>query len=135
MLKSIKTIALSALIGLGALAAIPAAAQADGLYFSFGDRAGPSAGIVIGESGGVRHWDRDRDHRDRDWRDRDHRNSNWRSASACSPDRALNKASRMGINRVRLDDVNRSTITVRGRDNGQRVYVTFARAPGCPIIG
>jgi len=131
MLKSIKTTALSALIGLGTLAALPAAAQADGLYFSFGGHGGPRAGVIIGDSGHVRHWDRDYDRR---W-DRDGRRNNWRQAQGCSQERALNKASRMGINRVRVADVSRDTITIRGRDNGERVRVTFARVPGCPVIG
>lgn len=126
-----KAIALSATIGAGVLAAVPA--QADSLYFSFGS-GGSRAGVVIGESGHARHWDRRGAWRDgRDWRGG--RDRDWRHGrQSCSPERAVNKANRMGIHRARVADVSRNTITVRGRQYGDRVRVTFARAPGCPII-
>ncbi len=124
-----KTLALSALIGAGVMSAAPA--HADSLYFSFGS-GGSRAGVVIGDSGHARHWDRYDDRRD--WRDRRDRRD-WREARrSCSPERAVNKASRMGIDRARIADVSRNTITVRGRQYGDRVRVTFARAPGCPVI-
>ena len=46
MLNTIKTAALSALVGLGTLAAIPATAQADGLYLNLG-QGGPGVGIYV----------------------------------------------------------------------------------------
>ena len=46
MLTKLKTAALSALIGLGTLAAIPATAQAEGLYLNYG--AGHHSGVGIG---------------------------------------------------------------------------------------
>ncbi|HTV68181.1 MAG TPA: hypothetical protein VMF90_06545 [Rhizobiaceae bacterium] len=126
MLKILKTLAISAVIGTGMLAAVPAA-QADSLYFSFGDR-GAHVGVGIGDRYERRHWNRDR-------YERRHERRHWRQASSCSPERAVNKAYRMGIDRVRVTDVGRNTITIRGRDNGYRVRVTFARAPGCPVVG
>ena len=48
---------------------------------------------------------------------------------------ALNKAERMGIRRARIVDVDRRTIEVRGRArDGERVYVTFSRQRGCPVL-
>lgn len=117
MFASLKTAALSAAIGLGALASVPATAQADDLYFSFGgDRGGPRAGVYIGDG-------RDRGDYRREYR-----------RVGCSPDRALDKAERMGLRRARVVDVDRRTIEVSGRQYGDRVRVTFANAPGCPIV-
>jgi hypothetical protein len=53
----------------------------------------------------------------------------------CSEGRALRKAERMGIRRARIDAVGRRTIEVRGRDRyGERIYITFGRHPGCPVL-
>jgi hypothetical protein len=115
MFNTIKTAALSALVGLGALAAIPA--HADSLYLGFGDRHDPRFGIYAGDDDGYR----------RDWR----RDRDWRG---CSPDRALDKAERMGLHRVRIVDISRRTVKVVGRQYGDRVVVVFANERGCPII-
>lgn len=114
MFNKIKTAAVSALIGLSAISATPAFAQDGelGIYFRDGNR---------------------NDYRD-DYRHREYRGRD-RWARSCTPDRALDKAARMGIHRARIADVDRRTITVRGRSRGERVFVTFARAPRCPIIG
>jgi hypothetical protein len=55
----------------------------------------------------------------------------------CTPDRALDKADRMGIRRARIADVGRRTIDVVGRSrNGNRVIVTFDRRDRrCGVIG
>jgi hypothetical protein len=53
----------------------------------------------------------------------------------CTEDRALDKAERMGLRRVRIESSGRRVIEVRGRQrDGDRVIVTFGRAPGCPIL-
>jgi hypothetical protein len=119
MFNRFKTMALSVLIGLGAVTAtVPAFAQEGGVYFEFGQRDG--FGIYTGD--GYR-----RDYDRRYYRDRAYRR--------CTPERALFKAERMGIRRARVADVDRRTITIRGRSHGDRVFVTFARAPHCPVIG
>lgn len=121
MFAKLKTVALSALIGLGTLAAIPATAQAEGVYLNYGAR---HSGVGIG----FHFDDYDRvDYRDHYRRDRYH-------FRGCTPHRALNKAERMGIRRARVVDVDRRTIEVAGRKWGERVRVTFARAPHCPVI-
>jgi hypothetical protein len=120
MLTKLKTAALSALIGLGTLAAIPATAQAEGLYLNYGS--GHHSGVGIG----VQIGDYDRDYRDYR-RDRRH-------FRGCTPNRALNKAERLGLRRAHVVDVNRRTIKVSGRKYGERVRITFARAPNCPVI-
>jgi hypothetical protein len=112
MFNTIKTVALSALIGIGTLAAIPA--QADSLYLGFGNNNEPRVGVYTGDENGYR--------RDRDWR------------RSCSPDRALDKAERMGLRRARIVDVSRHTVKVAGRQYGDRVVVVFANERGCPVI-
>jgi hypothetical protein len=120
MLTKLKTAVLSALIGLGTLAAIPATAQAEGLYLNYGS--GHHSGVGIG----VQIGDYDRDYRDYR-RDRRH-------FRGCTPNRALNKAERLGLRRAHVVDVDRRTIKVSGRKYGERVRITFARAPNCPVI-
>jgi len=115
MFNQIKAAALSALVGLGALGAIPA--HADSLYLGFGNNQDPRFGVYTGDNDGYR----------RDWR----RDRDWRG---CSPDRALDKAERMGLRRARVVDVNRSVVKVVGRQYGDRVVVVFANERGCPII-
>lgn len=117
MFGKIKTAALSALIGLGALAAMPAAAQADGLYLNFGGNGGSNFGFYASDRhNGYRH------HR---------RHRNW---DRCTPGRALDKAERMGLRRTRVVDVGRRTVKVSGRKYNNRVTVVFANERGCPII-
>ena len=128
MLNTIKTLALSAVIGLGALAAVPATAQAEGVYLNFGSQNDTRLGVYTGErNDGVRlvrrddrGWHRERD-RDRDWR------------RACSPERALNKAEDMGLRRARIVDVNRRTVKVAGRKFNNRIVLVFGNERGCPI--
>ncbi|MER8373125.1 hypothetical protein NKH19_23700 [Mesorhizobium sp. M1338] len=124
MFNTIRTAALSALVGLGALTAIPA--QADSLYLGFGNNNDPRFGVYTGDDG-YRHR---RDERRSDWRDE--RRGGWRRG--CSPDRALDKAERMGLYRARIVDVSRRTVKVMGRQDGDRVVVVFANERGCPVI-
>jgi hypothetical protein len=62
------------------------------------------------------------------------RSDEWRSE--CSPNRALDKAERMGLRRVRVVGVGRRTIEVRGiTRSGDRASVVFARRdPRCPVL-
>jgi hypothetical protein len=127
MLNTIKTMALSALIGFGALAAVPVAAQADGIYLNFGGQNDHRFGVYAGDNDGIRHVRRDKD---RNW-DRD-RARHWRSS--CSPNRALDKAERMGLRRARIVNMNRRAVRVAGFKFGTRVTVAFANDRGCPIL-
>ena len=116
MFSKIKTAALSALVGLGTLAAIPA--HADGIYLGFGNNNDTRVGVYSGDD-----YNPYRDHRrERDWR------------RFCSPERALDKAERMGLYRARIVDVSRSTVKVAGRQRGDRVVIVFANDRGCPVI-
>lgn len=108
MFKSIRILALSALVGLGSLAAVPAA-NADGLYFSIG-QGHHYRGPVY------------RRHHVRPIR------------QACTPRHALNKAARYGVYRAHVVRANRNVIRVRGFNHRRPVAMTFARAPGCPVI-
>ena len=124
MLNTIKTAALSALVGLGTLTAIPAA-HADSLYLGFGNNQDPRFGVYTGDDDGFY---RRRHRSDDDWGD----DRGWRRG--CSPERALDKADRMGLHRVRIVDINRRTVKVAGRQFGDRVVVVFANVRGCPVI-
>ena len=114
MFSTLKTAALSAMIGLGAIVALPAAAQADGLYLNFGGHHGAGVGVYLGDG-----------HRD---------HYRYRPARVCTPNRAVNKAERLGLRRARVVDVNRRTIKVSGRQHRDRVTVTFGRHGNCPIV-
>jgi hypothetical protein len=119
MFKFIKTAALTALIGVGALGVAPASAS--GVYLGLGGgHHGASVGFYFGDGGHSyrgRHWDDD-----------------YRWQRACTPNRALNKAERMGVRHAYIRNVNRNVIKVSGRSRGERVTVVFARAPHCPVI-
>ncbi|MER8529694.1 hypothetical protein [Mesorhizobium sp. M0814] len=117
MFNTIKTAALSALVGLGTLAAIPA--HADSIYLGFGNNQDPRVGVYTGDEDDGYY----REHR---------RERNWRRS--CSPERAIDKAERMGLHRARIIDINRRTVKVAGRQYGDRVVIVFANERGCPII-
>jgi hypothetical protein len=130
MFNTIKTATLSAMIGLGTLGAMPAA-HADSLYLGFGTNSDTRVGVYQGDDDNYYR----RDHRryDRDWRPDDRRDGGgWRRG--CSPERALDKAERMGLYRARIVDVNRSTVKVVGRQRGDRLVIVFANERGCPVI-
>ncbi|TIT51621.1 MAG: hypothetical protein E5W72_10955 [Mesorhizobium sp.] len=119
MFNTIKTVTLSALIGLGTLAAIPATAHADSIYLGFGNNDDPRVGVYTGDDDDGYYRER---RRDRHWR------------RSCSPERAVNKAERMGLRRARIIDINRRTVKVAGRQYGDRVVIVFANERGCPVI-
>ncbi|MBR2687296.1 MAG: hypothetical protein IKE42_05545 [Aquamicrobium sp.] len=130
MLTKIKAAALSAFVAFGALAAVPATAQADGIYLNLGSGE-PRFGVYAGDRD-QRDWRRDRWDRERGW---DRRDRGWdRDRPGCSPEWALNKAERMGIWRARIVDVNRRVIKVAGRQDGERTMVVFGRERGCPVL-
>ncbi|MDJ1462563.1 hypothetical protein [Nitratireductor sp. GZWM139] len=115
MLHKLKIATLSAMIGLGTLAAAPTTAQADNLYFGFGI-GDPSGGYVYGHNG------------------RGHRAERPRRNRACTPRQAVRKAERFGMRRARVVKANRNIIRVVGRTHWGRQHIVFARAPRCPVI-
>ncbi|WP_159592801.1 hypothetical protein [Chelativorans xinjiangense] len=114
MFRKIRIAALSALLGLGTLAAMPATAQADGLYFSFG-HSSPRLGIHRGH-------------------DRYYRHHRPRRVFTCTPRSAVRKAYRMGLSHVRVAEVGHRAIRVSGHRYHRRASIVFARAPHCPVI-
>ena len=112
--------------------------------------------IQIGPDGPVimrdRRCDPDREYcgerrRSEEWRSEDdygrRRSDEWRSEDddgyrrrECNPDRALDKAERMGVRRARVVGVGRRTIEVRGISrSGERVRLIFGRRdPRCPLM-
>ncbi|WP_163267953.1 hypothetical protein [Chelativorans alearense] len=114
MFRKIRIAALSALLGLGTLAAIPATAHADGFYFSFGQKS-PRLSNHRGHGRYYRH------HRPR-------------PVFTCTPRSAVRKAYRMGLSHVRVAEVSRRAIRVSGHRYHRRASILFARAPHCPVI-
>lgn len=115
MLNTFKKTAISAMVGLGILATIPASAQAGGIHIT-GGGGNAHVGIFLG-TGGYTNW---RPHRPR--------------FRACTTGRALHKAQRMGVRHARVRAANRHVIKVKGRMHRRHVSIVFARAPGCPVI-
>ncbi len=137
MLTSFKTAVLSAAIAVGTITGAPAVAQAEnGIYFHLGTDDGydDDLGVQVQDDGYTfRRYNRREQRRYQDRRYQEQRYSD--EFRRCSPERAALKARRMGLERVRVVDVNRRTITVIGRDYGDRVRVTFGRSPSCPTLG
>jgi hypothetical protein len=53
----------------------------------------------------------------------------------CTEERALRKAERMGLRRVRVLESNRRVVVVRGRDRrDDRVRIVFGRDRNCPVF-
>lgn len=123
MRNLIKNLTLAAMIGLGSAVTLPTLAQAEsGIYLGFGSHHdGLRGGVFIGDRSDYRGHDRWDRHDRRDRRD-------------CTTRSAVNKAERMGLRRVRVVDTDRRTIKVMGSRHGDRVRVTFAKAPGCPLV-
>ncbi|WP_336056856.1 hypothetical protein [Nitratireductor sp. CH_MIT9313-5] len=114
MFRKLQIAALTAVMGLGSIAAMPTAAKADGIYFSFGSD-GSRSGFYVGDRG--RHY-----------------RPAPRRYRACTPHRALRKAERLGMRRARITRANRNIIRVTGRTRYGRDSIVFARAPHCPVI-
>ena len=127
MFANLKRIAVSAIVGLGVLAAIPATAQAHHMHGG----GGAQFGIWFGNSGHSqwRHGHR----RDRHWDKRYHKRRHGH-VRRCSVNRAINKAHRMGVHRPRVRFANQHVIKIKGRSHGHRVRIVFSRAPGCPVL-
>ena len=123
--------ALVAFIGLSSLAYTHATAVAQDLELELG-RDGPQLRLRE-DCDPDREYCNDRNGR-RDFYDGPRRRDRDRPPF-CTEDRALDKAERLGIRRARIDDTSRRTISVRGRDRyGDRVEITFGRAPNCPVL-
>ena len=108
--------AIAAVLSLGTLAAIPAAASANdfGVYFGVG---GP----------GYHH----RHHNDR----RDYRVFHGeRHAGRCSDGRAIWKAERTGLHRAYVTRRGPGRVVVEGRRHHRFDRMVFANSRGCPII-
>lgn len=114
---------LSALVGLGAVALMAFPAQAESLQLELGKH-GPRLKLLE---------DCDPNYNDCEDTERYYRRDR-RQSRGCTEDRALDKADRMGIRRARIESVGRREITVRGRQGGERVRVTFGTERGCPIL-
>ncbi|PWV99964.1 hypothetical protein DFR52_103165 [Hoeflea marina] len=117
----IKSAFLALSLATAGLAVSAPAASAAGIELQLGTN-----GVIIRDNNG-RHDDRNRHN---GWN-----NGRQQTRDACSPQRALNKAERMGVHRARLTDANRRTVTVRGVKRGHRVNVVFANTSSCPVLG
>ncbi|PWJ84946.1 hypothetical protein C7441_104214 [Pseudaminobacter salicylatoxidans] len=124
MFSFVRRSTLSALICLGGIATTPHIASAQ-MQFELDEQGGR---VIIGPD--CRRESNRYDPRCRDEYRRDYRGER----RGCSPEQALDKAERLGLRRVRIEDVGRRFIEVSGRSEGRRVLVTFARERGCPVL-
>jgi hypothetical protein len=120
MFTAIRPLMLSALVGLAPMTLFPVAAQADGIYLNLGGQPDTRFGVYGGDRQDIRDWHRHREGR------------HWRRGF-CSPERALDKAERMGLRHPRIVKLNRRVVRVAGRKYNGRVTVTFGNERGCPI--
>lgn len=125
MFNTLKTAALSLAIGMGAISAAPVAAQAEGIYFRLGTDNGRYHEVQDEYRLGTRSYRRDGrrcQYREEYRRER------------CSPRDAERKARRLGLRNARVVDVDRRSVTVRGRAFGERAMLVFGRNSSCPVI-
>jgi len=113
-MATIRKALIAALVGVSGLAAVPASAQ--GLTLEFGNRGDSRFGITSGEHG---YYPRER---------------RYGLRSGCSPDRALDKADRMGLDDARIARVTPRRIVVFGYEDGDQSRISFGRSPGCPVL-
>lgn len=111
MFTKIKTAALSAIIAFGALAAAPAAANADSLYVTY-QNGNVDFGIKVGNG---------------------YSGYNGYGYKACTSGKALHKAKWMGVKKAYVAAVTKKKIVIAGKKNGHNTHVTFGKAPNCPI--
>ena len=117
----IKTVLAAAVTATAAIAPLATASASDDLRIQ--------VQFFDGRRDEAPRWDRgpDRD-RGRDWgRDRDR-------DRGCAPWMAEEKASRMGLRRAQVVDVNRRVVVVNGYDRGGPNRIIFANERGCPVI-
>jgi hypothetical protein len=116
MFRIIRTAALAAVLGIGAMAATPSAAEASTASFSFGFGSGSGAfSVQIGPG-----------HRD---------HGRYHHRRYCSDRQALSKARDMGLRNARVARASHRNVEIRGwsRWRGHQAIV-FSRAPHCPIV-
>lgn len=113
--KFIRNACLAAAVSFGAIGASVAPSAANGIGF----------GITIGNGHVETQYRGDRGYRGH--RARRHH------ARGCSPQRAVRKASRIGVHRARVIRAGRRGVAVAGRLRGDRVVVRFANRPNCPV--
>lgn len=106
MFGKIKIAAASAIVAFGALAAAPSAANADSLTITY-----KNGNFGVGISNGY----------------------NGYGYKSCTSGKALKKAKWMGVKKAHVAAVTKSKIVVAGKKNGNYTYVTFGKAPNCPI--
>lgn len=117
MFSKIKTAALSAVIAFGAIAAVPAAANAGDVDVDihigggFGFGGGYGGGWGGGYGGGYGGY----------------------GYKACTSGKALHKAKWMGVKKAYVAAVGKHKIVVAGKKNGHYIHVTFGKAPHCPV--
>ncbi len=126
MRNSAKTLVVGALIAIATATAIPATANAGKINI------GIHVGHTHSSSGAAPWYPQDQwNARPRRHRDRHHsRHHNRR----CSPPRALNKASKMGVHNPWIKRINNRKIVVAGYRWGHPVKIKFARQRHCPVI-
>lgn len=112
MIRKFKTLALAAIVSLGAFAAVPSTASAGdvdidihfGQGFGFGFGPGPGWGGGYGPY-----------------------------KPHCMPGKALYKAKSMGLKKAYVHKANWNGVVIKGKKFGQTKVVGFGKHPSCPV--
>tara|TARA_R110002126_G_scaffold92837_1_gene220123 strand:- start:6534 stop:6899 length:366 start_codon:yes stop_codon:yes gene_type:complete len=113
----IKTTALIAMVAVGTagVSATQASAANVGIEFQIG-------GFGNGHGHGPR------------WGHGHNRGPNWGNRGSCRPQRAVRKASNMGVRHARVIRANNQRVVVKGWKRGSPTRVIFANRQHCPVI-
>lgn len=123
MLTTLKTTVLAGVVGLAALASVPAAQAGGHVIIGIGGHHGPQAGIILDDPFFPRRHGHIGPER------------GFVKPVGCSVDKALWKAQeRYGLHRVEVAFVNKHVIGIEGRKKGKWREIVFSRAPGCPVV-
>ncbi len=119
MMNLVKKTVVAGLIGLSALAALPATASADGFSFEFG----------IGNGGPrLHHWGDGRSFHDYD------RPGFGRPGRGCNEWQAVETARDYGFRHPRVVRADPRKVVVEGRQRGGWARIVFANVRGCPVV-
>lgn len=110
MIRKFQTLALSAVVALGALAAVPSTASAGDIDIDIHFGQGVGFGFGPGWGNGYNPY-----------------------KQHCMPGKALYKAKAMGLKKAYVHKANWNGVVIKGKKFGQTKVVGFGKAPSCPI--
>ena len=110
MIRKFKTLALAAIVSVGAIAAIPSTASAGNVDIDIHFGQGFGFGYGPGWGGGYGPY-----------------------KPHCMPGKALYKAKSMGLKKAYVHKANWNGVVIKGKKFGQTKVVGFGKHPSCPV--